>query len=45
MMGDGRLVVKPLITHRVELQHLVSQGLQLLADGSSGALKVLIDCR
>jgi (R,R)-butanediol dehydrogenase / meso-butanediol dehydrogenase / diacetyl reductase len=45
MMGDGRLNVGPLITHRVGLDDLVDVGLALLSTPDSGALKVLVDCK
>ena len=45
MMSDGRLTVAPLISHRLPLPDLVSLGLAVLSDPTSGALKVLIDCR
>lgn len=45
MMADGRIQVGPLITGRVRLENLVSEALATLADPTSEALKVLIDCR
>jgi (R,R)-butanediol dehydrogenase / meso-butanediol dehydrogenase / diacetyl reductase len=44
MLADGRLDVGDLITHRFPLDCVVSDGLRVLGDPSSGALKVLIDC-
>jgi 2-desacetyl-2-hydroxyethyl bacteriochlorophyllide A dehydrogenase len=44
LIADGRVDVDALVTHRVPLGDLVTDGMGALEDARSGALKVLIDC-
>lgn len=44
LIADGSIAVAPLVTHRVPLERMVLDGLGALADASSGAVKVLVDC-
>ncbi|QJU55226.1 alcohol dehydrogenase catalytic domain-containing protein [Herbiconiux sp. KACC 21604] len=44
LIASGTLPVADLVTHRIPLAEVVEHGFALLADGGSGALKVLVDC-
>lgn len=44
LLASGQVDCSELLTHQVPLSNLVSEGLSLLADPDSGAMKVLIDC-
>ncbi len=41
MLGDGRVQVEALITHRLPLEAVVEQGFERLASGDRSAIKIL----
>jgi (R,R)-butanediol dehydrogenase/meso-butanediol dehydrogenase/diacetyl reductase len=42
LLGDGRVRVDSLITHRLPLDQVVEQGFERLASGDRGAIKILV---
>jgi threonine dehydrogenase-like Zn-dependent dehydrogenase len=43
MLGDGRVQVEALITHRLPLEAVVEQGFERLASGDRSAIKILVN--